>query len=591
MRQDKRNILPGKSAAWLAILAATVLMSLFLQRCANPVSPAGGPKDIAPPEMTGSSPEPGAVNFHGNALRLDFNEFVDLKNIQEELILSPPAGELPEIRLKGKSVFVEFTENLAENTTYSLFFGDAIADITESNIAKSFYFSFSTGPYIDSLSVEGTLNDAFTGEPVDGAFVMLYRLGNDTLPLDSLPYKVRPYYLTKSGKDGTFRINNVKNEKLKLFALKDANGNLIYDLPNESIAFSDSLVTPFYEETERIDTSMMETDSLEIIPDIVDTIREEEHRRGIELAMFTESDSIQQLLGATLVKPGEMLFTFKYPAVLPVVELMPGGIEENSVFRELNQKRDSLILWITDLDTDSIYCRVLDDTIVLDTVETSLKLKAGKRNEKQEVEIPDLRITSSAKGRSLSPFADLMLGFDYPVEEMVRENILLMTDTDTLIPDLEFTDDKMRRAVVRYKWTEESSCSLVLFDSALVSFGGIKNDSTAFSFNVRSSDDYGNFILNIVPADPVYDYVLQLTEGKDKVVREITLRDITEAVFNHLNPGQYNVRCIEDRNRNGRWDTGDYHDKLQPERVLFYPSAINILSNWDLVEVWEIPLP
>ncbi|MBN1337971.1 MAG: Ig-like domain-containing protein [Bacteroidales bacterium] len=576
----------------ILVFLFAVFCSTLLHFCANPVSPAGGPKDVAPPVLTGSDPVPGSVNFSAKTLRLDFDEFIELKNIQEEVILSPPTGELPEIKLRGKSVIVEFNDDLLENTTYNIFFGDAITDITEGNPLTSFHFSFSTGPYIDSLMVEGTVHDAFTGEPVKGAFVMLYPPHNDTVPQDSLPLKVRPYYLSKSDDKGYFRINNVKNGPLKLFALKDVNANLIYDLPNESIAFADSLITPVYEGP-TVDTvlsaSVKDTSILSVQQP--DTLLQPAEKHGIGLFMFAEYDSVQQLLSTTLIKPGHLVFTFRYPAKAPEAVIMTGGIQEADVLTGLNEGRDSLTLWLRDIESDTLYCLLLDQGEALDTIITSLKPKGGRRMDKDNVIIPKLQITSNTKGKTLPPFLPVTLGFNYPVEQVTTDRIILVSETDTLSPEIFFDGDIKRNAKIQRKWTEKAVYTLIIMDSSFSSFAGITNDSTTFRFSVKAAEDYGSFTLHLKAGMNDYSYILHLIEGKDKVIREVTLTGGGEAFFNHLNPGQYKLRCIEDRNRNNRWDTGSYLDRLQPERVFFYPMNITILPNWDLVEEWEIPSP
>jgi len=183
---------------------------LLIIQCGHPVMPTGGPQDITPPMVEQAVPANYSPNFDAEKIYISFDEFISLKNPRNEIFISPPMDEFPEFKVKGKKLIASITEELKPNTTYTLFFGNAIVDITEGNPKSNFEYVFSTGDVIDSLSVSGAVLQAFDLQPVENVLVMLYYDNNDTIVLDSLPLYVRPFYASKTNEFGEFRINNLK---------------------------------------------------------------------------------------------------------------------------------------------------------------------------------------------------------------------------------------------------------------------------------------------------------------------------------------------------------------------------------------------
>jgi len=170
---------------------------VLLHSCAQPGSLGGGPKDVTPAKVIKCIPDNYSAKFTGDKFTIYFDEYIELDNILQKALLSPPTDKLPEFKVKGKTLQVQFKEELKENTTYSVYFGDAIVDITEKNPLLNFTYVFSTGDLVDSLSIRGTVINSFDLKPLESIYVMLYKDNNDTLPLDSLPLNVKPYYLKK----------------------------------------------------------------------------------------------------------------------------------------------------------------------------------------------------------------------------------------------------------------------------------------------------------------------------------------------------------------------------------------------------------
>ncbi len=217
------------------------IILLLISSCAQIVSPGGGKKDITPPQVVRYSPDSAQLNFKSRSIEITFDEFVQLKDLNSQLIISPPLENEPDINLKNKKLIIDLNkkDSLKPNTTYCISFGNAIQDLNENNPIDNFRYIFSTGTYIDSLFVKGKVENAFDHKTEKGVLVMLY---SDLR--DSMVYKKLPEYFAKTKEDGTFQINNIRNGKYRIIALKDGNANYKYDGETESIGFVDTLINP-----------------------------------------------------------------------------------------------------------------------------------------------------------------------------------------------------------------------------------------------------------------------------------------------------------------------------------------------------------
>jgi len=551
--------------------------------CANPVSPTGGPKDTSPPVILKYEPPINSLNFSQKKIRITFDEFIQLKDINSQVIISPPIDKTPEFKLRGKSLIIEMTETLKENTTYNIFFGNSIVDLTENNPFENFQYVFSTGNVIDSLSISGSIYNAFDLAPVKNINVMLYLNINDTIPFDSLPYFVRPYYLTKTDASGNFTFNNLIDQPFKLFALNDQNSNLIYDQPSEAIAFLDTLISPVYKQTKVPDT--IESDTM-VIDDIEKILS---FKSGIKLALFNEADSAQKLIKVTLIKKNQLSFFFKRPVSNLTVRPLNLKTGLDWGIQEVNITKDTINYWIKNMIQDSITFEVSDNGIILDTVEVAV-VKKGK-DKKQGSDARDttiLTIKTELKANHSELYQPFKLIFDYPVTTFNPTKLQLFKhDTIPVDAALSFTDPAQRKFDVDYKWSSATPYKLVIIDSAFFDLLHRTNDTLKFTFISKSVEDYGNFFINVKLPEAETNVIFQLLSG-DKVQEEFIISGSERLSFIHLTPGDYKLKAIFDSNMNGKWDTGDYMYKKQPEEVRFYSSDITIRANWDVEEDWEL---
>ena len=582
--------------------------ALLLSRCANPVSPTGGPKDLNPPRVIACDPPLFSKNFNKNTFRIDFDEFVTLKNSVSEVFISPPQKNNPDSRLRGKSLVVKFEDRLDSNTTYSITFGNAITDLAEGNILKDFSYVFSTGAYIDSLSLRGTLVDAFDHKPQKNLFVELYLNNNDTLPLDSLPMRVPPYYITKTDENGNFTFHNLRNEKYKLFALADKNSDLIFNQPSEKIAFCDSLVTPYYIPIKHADTAAKDSSGAEQKKPLpVDAAEQELARRNDSvrkadsvkqsdllfpshaLFLFEESDSVQRLIKSTYAREGMALFVFRFP--VKEVQFIPLNFDSTAPWylAEYSKKRDSVTLWISRRNTDSLVLKVITGQNIPDTVTMELVKKALTKKASKKIPAGQLSISCSAKAIGFNQFKDkLLLTFSCPLVRWDFSKVLLIEEKDTLHPAIEFIDSLRRNVVVNHKWKEDKNYKIVIPDSVFTGMTDISHDSIFLPFKTRSERDFGNLILTMNMDNRPGQYIVQLmNENETTIYEEHMINKSGKIRFDYLPALKYKIKAIHDRNCNGHWDTGNYKMKIQPEEVIYLPKSIDIRANWDVEENWD----
>ncbi len=552
---------------------AGLLIVILVWSCANPVAPTGGPKDVTPPEVVETQPENRSPNFDDNQIQLTFNEYVQLKNTKDQVIISPPFNEDPEFRLRGKSVTIHFEEDLRENTTYTVFFGRAISDITENNPLLDYGYVFSTGPVLDSMSLEGKVVNAFTLKPELNAFVMLY----DT-PGDSVPYLERPTYIARTDSSGIFHFYNLRDQKYQIFALKEMNSNYRYDIITEQIAFSDTLVQPYFVPSA---ATVDLTDSLHVPREV---------HPELMLYLFQEIDSTQKILENKLLQDGLARLVFKRPLGKPFLRVLDTLSAQRWYLPEWNDGNDTLLLWLYTNIPDTVYLEVRDDVMFLDTVRILTKPIVRETKSKKVPAEEKLLVSGNIRSGKLDPFNPLILLFSYPVLSGDPGRLLWMTGQDTLVPESAFSDSLQRRLIIHNTREADSSYQLLIPDSTFLSIRGTSHDTIRFTFTDRKPEEYGTLIINLAMPDPACQYLVQVLTGEDKVIvqRMVTGTTSERIEFPYLTPGKYRVKVIYDQNHNNQWDAGKYILKRAPEKVRYYEKVLEMRANWISEETWVL---
>ncbi|MDR4987685.1 MAG: Ig-like domain-containing protein [Bacteroidales bacterium] len=576
----------------MLIITVAVMIMALLYACANVVAPTGGPKDETPPRVIRSNPPNYATHFNEKQIRIFFDEFIRLHNLRQQMLVSPPLKSLPEVRIRGRSIIIDIEEELRPNSTYNFFFGDAIRDITEGNAIPNFQFVFSTGSYVDSLSVRGQVRNAFNHKPEEGVFVMLY-----DQPYDSVPYLERPVYLAKTDKEGRFLISNMADGLYLMFALRDNNANFLFDLPDEKIAFLDSLIRPEYftavkePDTNDLEEDLQPAEGLHFVPEAAEA---EDKAPGLpesgvagnfyELFLFQEADTVQRVVSASLTREGLITIAFRIPYDSAHVREIRRPFDKQWHIPEFSAKQDTLRIWFAETGRDSLFLEIRDCDRILDTIARSTTLRARRdRREADTIPAP-LAIRATYRRATAVPFFE-PVGFvsEHPLADIRSEKIrVLMHDSINVETGFHFADE-VRRKVLMTPLPEEGSRYHVEFlPGAFEDIFGLKNDSLHFRFTASTRENYGNLIIHVELPEKDYQFLLQLLDRDQRVLGEKTLLDSGTYTFEYLGPGSYGLRLVHDKNNNGRWDTGHYLKGIQPETVTIFPETIQIRENWDV---------
>ncbi len=518
-------------------------VSVLLGACANQVALSGGPRDEDPPQI---DEEASIANyqtrFEIQDIELYFDEFVDLKDAAKQIVISPPLEFAPQIGSRLKKVFVAFNESevLKEDVTYVINFGKSIRDFTESNELLNYTYVFSTGDYIDSLSVSGSIQDAKTGEPSEDVLVLLY-----TEDRDSIVYQERPYYFARTDKEGNYRINNLRSDTFKVMALKDENLNYLYDPGQEEIGFLDTVL---------------------FISDTLTT--------GIDLALFRE-ETEPRYKSYDVINQGRARIDFEGAADSSAIRVID-SIDQLVVHKGQDPY---LTLWYHPRSARSIRYEVTRQG-VLDTV----TMRINTRNVDTLPDEIDLLTFGFDNKIGLHPAVDLNLPFDRPIREISLDKIIMVDtlDKDTLDLSMDNTRLPSLMATISSDWPQERDIQLTLLPGAIIDYFGRSHDTLERMVRIAQPEDFGQYILTPTSSDTL-DYVISLLKGDKKLTQVIysasNPEDQQKIVFDRLVPGDYKLEIIVDIVSNGRWDPGEYLAKRQSEEVYNVPLP-SLRPNW-----------
>ena len=566
-------------ARYFAICAVAILMI----RCANVVTPSGGPKDDKSPVVLEASPENNSTDFNGKTIHLTFDEFVTLNNPSNNVMISPPMNKKPTYRTSGKTLIIRFEEPLKPNTTYSINFGDAVKDLHEGNVFKGYTFNFSTGNIIDSLSLKGKVISASSLTPMEGLVIGLYSNDNESITIDSMPYKLKPEYITTTDKKGDFEFSGLADKDYLIFALKDNNSNLIYDLPNEEIAFYQDLVKPYYIENQIVKVAVNDTlnnDSI-VAADSIFEIKKPDYP-SYTLYSFVQEDSVQKIFKKEVVEEGLLRFVFRYPAdnvKIKVLEELPDTFNILPVY----STRKDTVLWYFTPCKDSLWISINDGVNISDTTHYSLKPRksVSKRRRNQEEEtVKRLVIKNNLKGNKLKPEQPLVFTFNEPIVKVDQPDSM----------HFEKIDEFGLKYQIINNLKPENKYQITIPDSVFFGISGVSNDSIKLNFSVQEESAFGNIYITVEVPENIPQVIIELTTDNGKTIDKQIITGTQELSFEYLDPGKYKLKAILDLDRNGVWSPGNFNKKLQPEKIIFYNGTLEVRANWDidLDEPWKI---
>jgi hypothetical protein len=519
--------------------------------CAKRGSITGGLKDTLAPVLKYSSPKNMSTNFEGDEIILGFDEYVKLKNLNKQLIISPPMKHEPLIlpTTASKVITIKIKDTLQPNTTYSFNFGQSIADNNEGNAINQFKYIFSTGSYIDSLSISGQIKDAYEKNVDNFVSVMLYEV-NDTFK-DSVIYKQSPRYITNTLDSlRTFKLENLKAGKYLLVALKDKGGNNRYNPKDDKIGFLKHYIT---------------------VPN--DTV--------FELELFKEVLPLKtfkpiQASGNRLYLPYEGKQNFKESKPKIVLK------HNNEVLETIVTafpKKDSLQVWYKPLKADSLSMEVSRDTY---NKRFSFKVKDLKKD--------TLNITAVQNG--VINFRDrFTLESATPLVKFDKSKMTLVNKDSMAVDFTTEYDEFEQKLYVDFKKEPVDKYNMTFFPGALTDFYEKTNDTLAFKLTTKEHADYGNLVLNLrnVKRFPI---IVEITNKKgDVVLASAYSEESTKITFDLLQPESFTLRITYDDNKNKRYDAGSFLNKTYAEEVFYYQKEVDVRTNWDVDETIDLSIP
>ena len=565
---------PGKMKIKYSII---LFVSILIAGCAKQGMPSGGSKDVTPPQSLRMSPSSGTLNNSSNEFYIEFDEYVVIKDAENNILVTPPMKENPEVKTKGKGVKVTIKDTLQPNTTYLFQFKEAIADFNEGNLLPSLEYVFSTGDYIDSMTVGGDLVEALSMkalEEVVSVWLMSEEKYQQAVKAmsDTLVAKPQPDYITRTNKKGHFSFNNIKPGDYRIIALKDEDKNREIGSA-EAVAFLDSTMVATVMKKAEKDTVKAEKDSVVHVKTTTPILR-----------LFTPKNERQRLTDSKFILDGKVLVTSQLPMTAPVLE----SGEEKITWR-INSQRDTLTLWTLRKDCDSLQLVISDITGINDTLR--LKWHSKKKSQKgpsnAALKPNNMRVSTNA----LPYYDTLSLVFAVPLDtsRCKRDSvarIMLLKDSSVSYCDALLDTDAMK-VLLLYQFRQGEKYDIDIAKGLFTDIYGTANDSLHTTITVSKAEDYGNLTMNIETTGGE-KLIVELLDEKDKVQRTHSLLGTGMVKFANLKPAKYRIRVIVDSNRNGLWDSGDFASQRQPERVIYFDKTLDIRANWDFEEKLKI---
>lgn len=529
---------------WPLWFSCLLLYTLFFS-CATPTTPTGGPRDENPPVIDTALSTPNfQTKFLKQNISLTFNEWVMLEDVFNQVIISPPLQHKPEIYIKKKSVIIAWDEReiLRENVTYTFNFGESVKDLTEKNPAEKLRFVFSTGEFIDSLTLSGKVIDATDGKPLEKIRVMLY-----ASQTDSVVKTQKPLYLSITDKEGRFKMENVRSDTFSLFALEDINFNYKFDLANERIGFPDSL--------------------LYLNQNLSDSL---------VLQVFQEKPLLR--LNATDLK--------SYGVVKAHFNQTPEKIlvftDTLAPFLYKEYVKDTLKLWYNPaLVKNPWQLRLQNGVNSFDTINFNPPASIQNMGNLRLENTPESGISRF----TLKPGEPIPIFLSRPVFSANASKIIQVKDSLPPSDTLFFEQDTVNPRLISLhgRWQEGNTYKLTLPPGTIEDIYGKTTDSLKFTISIGKTEDYGNLAVKFSLIDSAIDYLIQIIDDSQRIFYENQVhgKSPENLSLKLLSPGKYTLKVIKDENNNGIWDTGNLLNHRQPEKIALIPVE-EIKANWDV---------
>lgn len=535
------------------VVASLFLVGIFsFNSCARQGSPSGGPKDVTPPKLLGSFPDTLAVNVDPNIQEIEirFDEYIQLKEYNKNVVVSPPFERNPTvtpISMAEKSVRIKLRDALLPNTTYSFNFGDAIQDFNENNKLSNFTYVFSTGSFIDSLSVKGRVFPGTEFELPKKVLVGLYNV--DENYNDSVILKSKPYYISRVNEKGEYDLKFLKTGKYKLVAFEDKVENTKFDYGKERVAFNSEIIDLTY-------------------------------NKEVNLKLFDQKPNYRV---ADSKQKGYGHIVIRTEGAAEKVTITPVNKELSTASYDIHPKQDSVNIWFNPakekfenkserLKFTVQHGEKLDSVSVLYTAPT--------KDYKSEFK--------AINETKLAPTQDFKIAALAPIKSINKSLINVFKDTVQIPFDV--VVDSIDKQIVRFKFDKNlgENFEVNAYPNAIIDHFDVPNDTLIYQMKTGKREDYGNLKVNIqnLQDSPIFLQLIKKNQKFDVIEEKVGFG--REFFFPNINPGDYYLRLYVDENQNGVWDSGDILSGRQPEPVYIYPSKIVIRAMWDSDETWII---
>ena len=525
-----------------------IFLVLSFSQCAKKGRPDGGPIDEDAPIFVTANPPYETINFDKKEINIYFNEYIKLKDLTKQLIISPPLNpeNPPLISPQGtpsKFINIKILDTLKENSTYIFDFGNSVQDNNESNTLERFKYIFSTGNYIDSLSLSGNVKNAFISKNVEDIKLLLYRL--DSSYTDSAVYNRKPDYVTSSLDSSNYQFTNLRKGNYLLVALDDVRSDYIFNPETDKIGFLNDTIT-------------LPRDS--IINHTISIFKEELpyiFRRGKE------------------IRKGQLIFGYKGKPKNLTVETLSAVPDNFKTIIFPEKGKDTLNLWHSLIEKDSLIFKI-SDNIISDTVTVKLRKK----------ELDSLKV-NEINGGILNLKDTLFFLTNNPVVSIDTSRINFKLSDSINFPYEAFISKKENKIGFLFEKKYKKSYKINLYPNALTDIFNTTNDTISSLFRTRGTEDYGEISVTIQNPKKI-PVIIQLTDINDATIVQETCSENKNISFDLLIPQKYKIRIIYDSNQNGIWDTGSYLEKKQPEHVEYFPETQEVRANWLLPIVLTI---
>ena len=530
-----------------SIIVVLISLIFLLNGCASVQQPNGGPKDTQSPKVVKEIPVNLTRNFSAEKIQIQFNEFVKLNSEFSEISISPALDNMPVFKAKKNTVDIKFNKPLEKNTTYTINFGKAIADVNENNLLKNYTYVFSTGNQIDSLSISGLVSSSLTKENLKEATVFI-------LPVkqDSIFGKKRANIFTTTDSAGNFQLKNLREDKYFLYALNEQSGDRIYNSPSEEIGF------------------------------LSDTLTLNKNISNLIIEVFKEQPELFKVNDKKIENDGRIILSFNKSLLKPSLEIIEPKSLNTQKTVEFSSKKDSALIWLPTLIFDSLKVSISDQGKPIATINL---FRNKKDTYKRSISVVD-----NFPSGKIKPGENIELTFSSPTNSFDQSKIKLLLDSNE-VRNLQVIKDtfSIRKYILKGPWRTGKNYEIKLVEKAFKDIYGNESKAYLRPFSIDSEENYGNIAISVTVPDSSKSYVVEwLTEQSTLLRKDVLTKS---SVLNYLRypTAKYRIRVIYDANKNGIWDTGNVKLRLQPEKVWNFDKILTLRPNWDLEEKMLIP--